>query len=70
MTAEIIPFRPRRRPGSRLQSMRSKIEPVTARQAFPHFFFSDAQRDARLTWRQKRLIMEQSVLAADASGKS
>ena len=37
MTAEIIPFRP---PAPGLQSMRSKIEPVTARQAFLHFFFS------------------------------
>ena len=69
MSAEIMKFSPRRRPGPHPQSMRSKIDPPTAHQAFVHFFFSHAQEDARLTWRQKRLLMELSVLAADASGR-
>ncbi len=67
MTAEIIPFRPPRPgPAKHAKQNRTRHSPPS----FPAFFLLDAQRDGRPIGRQKRLIMELSVLAVDASGKS
>ncbi len=65
----VLPFRPRRRTGPRLQSMRSKIEPPTAHSAFISYYFNAAAQDERLTGPQHLLLLELSILAADASGR-
>jgi len=69
LTADIVPFSPRRRTGPRVQTERSKIEPLTTFDAMFYYYFAEARQDAALTWRQKRLLMELTVLAADASGR-
>jgi len=49
--------------------MRSKVEPLTAHDAMFYYYFAEARRDPALTWRQLRLLMELSVLAADSAGR-
>jgi hypothetical protein len=69
LTAEIIPFMPRRRPGPRIQTERSKIEPPSAHAAFVSYYFKDAVQDERLNGSQRLLLLELSILAATASGR-
>jgi hypothetical protein len=52
------------RPGPRMQSSRSKIEPQTAYGAFISYYFSDAALDERLSGQQRLLLLELSILAA------
>jgi hypothetical protein len=52
----------------RITSERRKIEPITAHSAFLGYYFRDAMLDERLTGRQRLLLLELSILAADASG--